>query len=192
MVRWALAVIAAVSMLSAARADDFYAGKTVRLIIGTTTAGDYGLYAQMMAQHIGRHIPGKPTVIVQSMLGSGGLVALNHIGKIAPQDGTVLCLPHINIVQDGLLNPKAQFDPGRFQWIGRASSALQVGAATPQSKVRSLEDAKRRDVVAGASGVNNPTGLNPRILNRLAATKLRIARIQVNSRTAKLLHAGLK
>ncbi len=88
MVRWAL--IAAAAMLffvSTAAAepagDDFYAGKTVRIIIGTTTAGDYGAYAQLMAHHIGRFVPGKPTVIVQTMLGGAGLVALNHLAKIA-------------------------------------------------------------------------------------------------------------
>jgi tripartite-type tricarboxylate transporter receptor subunit TctC len=172
------ALIAIATVVSAAGAahgsDDFYAGKTVRIIIGTTTAGEYGLYAQLMAQHIGKHIPGKPTVIVQTMLGGGGLVALNHLGKVAPQDGTVLSSPHINIVQDGLLNPRAQWDPGGFQWVGRVVSALQVGVATAQSNIRSLEDAKKREVVAGASGVNNPTGLNPRILNALAGTRFKM------------------
>src|SRR4029079_6692620 len=77
-------------------------------------------------------------------------------------------------VQDGLLNPKVQFDPARFQWIGRAVDALQVGVASSHSKIRSLEEAKQRDVIAGASGVNNPTGLNPRILNALAGTRFKI------------------
>ena len=179
MVRWALIAAAAMPcFLSTAAAepagDDFYAGKTVRIIIGTTTAGDYGAYAQLMAQHIGRFVPGKPTVIVQTMLGGAGLVALNHLAKIAAQDGTVLSLPHANIVQDGLLNPRAQFDPAQFQWIGRMTSVVQVGVASSQSKARSLEDAKLRELIAGASGVTNPTGLNPRILNALAGTRFKI------------------
>ena len=144
MPRWALVAIAVMLSTAAAQAnDDFYAGKTVRIIIGTTTAGDYGAYAQLMAQHIGRFIPGKPTVIVQTMQGGGGLVALNHLAKIAPQDGTVLSLPHANIVQDGLLNPKAQFDPGQFQWIGRMTSALQVGVAS--SPVQSAHAGGRKE-----------------------------------------------
>src|SRR5262245_1685910 len=96
---------------AAPAAEDFYAGKTVRIILGTTTAGEYGLYALLMAHHIGRFIPGKPTVIVQTMQGGAGLAALNHVARIAPQDGTVISQPHINIVQDGLLNPKVRFDP---------------------------------------------------------------------------------
>lgn len=178
MFRWALIAIAAMPLLSTAAAepasDDFYSGKTVRIIIGTTTAGEYGAYAQLMAQHIGRFVPGKPTVIVQTMVGGAGLVALNHVAIIAPQDGTVLSLPHANIVQDGLLNPRAQFDPARFQWIGRLASVVQVGVASRQSKARSIEDAKLRELIAGASGVTNPTGLNPRILNALAGTKFKI------------------
>ncbi|MBX9777474.1 MAG: hypothetical protein K2Y71_24100 [Xanthobacteraceae bacterium] len=178
MLRWALIAFAAMLLPSAARtdpaSDDFYAGKTVRIIIGTTTAGEYGSYAQLMAHHIGRFIPGKPTLIVQTMLGGGGLVALNHLAKVAPQDGTVLSLPHANIVQDGLLNPRAQFDPGQFQWIGRLASVVQVGVASRQSNARTIEDARQRELIAGASGVTNATGLNPRILNALAGTKFKI------------------
>ena len=178
MFRWALIAFAAMPLLSTARAeparDDFYSGKTVRIIIGTTTAGEYGAYAQLMAQHIGRFVPGKPTVIVQTMLGGGGLVALNHLAKIAPQDGTVLSLPHANIVQDGLLNPRAQFDPARFQWIGRMASVCRWAWRRTSPRRASLEDARRRELIAGASGVTNPTGLNPRILNALAGTKFKI------------------
>jgi tripartite-type tricarboxylate transporter receptor subunit TctC len=72
------------------------------------------------------------------------------------------------------LNPKVQFDPAGFQWIGRANSALQVGAASSKSKARTLEDAKKFEVIAGASGITNPTGLNPRILNAVAGTKFKI------------------
>jgi len=179
MVRWALIAAAAMLFIVSTAAaepvgDDFYAGKTVRIIIGTTTAGDYGAYAQLMAHHIGRFVPGRPTVIVQTMLGGAGLVALNHLAKIAAQDGTVLSLPHANIVQDGLLNPRVQFDPAQFQWIGRMTSVVQVGVASSQSKARSIEDARQRELIAGASGVTNPTGLNPRILNALAGTRFKI------------------
>src|SRR5262249_41999331 len=85
-----------------------------------------------------------------------------------------LAQPHINIVQDGLLNPKVQFDASRFQWIGRAAPTLQVGVASQKSKIRTLDDARKFEAVAGASGVNNPTGLNPRILNALAGTRFKI------------------
>jgi tripartite-type tricarboxylate transporter receptor subunit TctC len=108
------------------------------------------------------------------MPGAGGMTALGYLARIAPQDGTVLSLPHTLIVQDGLLNPGAQFDPGTFQWIGRLTTSLQAGVASGKSNVRSLADAKVREVVAGGTAPNNPTALNPRILNTLAGTRFKI------------------
>jgi len=153
---------------------DFYAGKTVRIVIGASMGGEYGLYSQLVARHIGRFVPGKPTVIVQSMPGGGGMNALNYVANVAPQDGTVLSLPHVNIVQEGLLNPKVRFDPRKFQWIGRLREQLQVGVASAKSNVKSLADAKSQVLIAGATAANNPTALNPRILNTLAGTKFKV------------------
>ena len=152
---------------------DFYAGKTVKIVIGAATGGEYGLYSQLVAQHIGKFIPGKPTVIVQSMLGGGGMNALNHLANVAAQDGTVLSLPYVNIVQDGLLNPRARFEPGKFQWIGRLREQLQVGVASAQSNVRSLAEARTKELVAGATAANNPSALNARILNAFSGTKFK-------------------
>ena len=153
---------------------DFYAGKTVKIIIGAEVGGEYGLYSQLVAQHIGKFVPGKPTVIVQSMPGGGGMNAPNYLANVAPQDGTVLSLPHLNIVQDGLLNPKMRFDPGKFQWIGRLREQIQVGVASPKSNVRSLADAKSTELIAGGTAANNPSALNARILNALAGTRFKI------------------
>jgi len=169
----ALAILCAVPA-RAQSAGEFYAGKTVKIVIGTTVGGEYGLYAQLIAQHIARHLPGRPTVIVQTMPGGGGMVALGHLARVAPQDGTVISLPHVNIVQDGLLNPRVQFDPAGFQWVGRVAGLRQVGVASGRSNARSLEDAKKRELIAGGSGANNPTGLNPRILNAIAGTRFKI------------------
>lgn len=152
----------------------FFAGKTVKIVIGTGFGGEYGLYAQLMAHHIGRHMPGKPTVIVQSMPGAGGVTALRYVANVAPRDGTVLLVPHVNVIQDGLLNPDAQFDPGAFQWVGRLTSQLQAGVVSNKSNARSLMDAKAKELIAGGTAANNPSALNARILNVLAGTKFKI------------------
>jgi tripartite-type tricarboxylate transporter receptor subunit TctC len=170
----ASAVPAFCSVAAAQPAADFFAGKTVKIVIGTTVGGEYALYAQLIARHIGKFVPGNPTVIVQTMPGGGGMLALNHLANAAAQDGTVLSLPHVNVVQDGLLNSQVRFDPRKFQWIGRIASLRQVGIASSKSQARSLADAKTRELVAGGSGVNNPTALNARILNTLAGTKFKI------------------
>ena len=92
---------------------DFYRGKTIRLIIGTSIGGAYGVFSQLASRHIGRFIPGTPTVIIQSMPAAGGLVALNHLGTAAPRDGTVITLIHVTVVQEGLFNPARHLRSGR-------------------------------------------------------------------------------
>jgi tripartite-type tricarboxylate transporter receptor subunit TctC len=123
-----------------------------------------------VARHIGQFVPGKPNVIVQSMPGAGGLTAIRYMASAAPRDGTVLIVPQVNIVQDGLLTANPQFDPRGFNWIGRMAAQLQVGLVSSKSGVKSLEDAKTTELIAGGYG-SNPTTLNPRLLNRLIDTK---------------------
>lgn len=153
---------------------DFYAGKTVKIVFGTSVGGEYGLYAQLLAQHIGKHVPGAPTVIAQSMPGGGGMTALNYVAKVAAQDGTVLSLPHVSIAQDGLLNPNARFHPGEFRWIGRVAASVLVGIVSSKVNVGSIADARTKELIAGGAGANNQTSLTPRILNALAGTKFKV------------------
>jgi tripartite-type tricarboxylate transporter receptor subunit TctC len=99
---------------------------------------------------------------------------LRYAANAAPRDGTVISLPHVIIFQDGLLNPRAQFDPTGFQWIGRLTSQLQVGVVSAKSKVTALVGAKTIELIAGGTTANNPTALNARILNALAGTRFKI------------------
>lgn len=159
---------------AAQQKPEFYSGKTVRIIIGAATGGEYGLYAQLAAQHIGNFIPGKPNVIVQSMPGGGGINALDYLANVAPKDGTVLAIPHVHIVQVGMLDAKAKFDPGKFQWIGRFADQLLVGVVSSRSKVKSLADARTKELIVGATAVDNPSALSARILNEVAGTKFKV------------------
>jgi tripartite-type tricarboxylate transporter receptor subunit TctC len=153
---------------------DFYKGKTVRLIIGTSIGGAYGVFSQLASRHLGRFIPGSPAIIVQSMPAAGGLVALNHLGSAAPRDGSVITLIHVTVVQEGLFNPGATFDPSAFHWIGRLASLEFLGLASEKSGVRSLDDARKREVVVGAPGLTNVPAQSPLILNRIAGTKFKL------------------
>ena len=108
------------------------------------------------------------------MPGAGGLVSLNHLGTAAPRDGTVITLIHVTVVQEGLFNAGATFDPGAFQWIGRLASLEFLGVASRKSGVRSLDDARKREVVVGAPGLNNVPAQSPLILNRIAGTKFKL------------------
>ncbi len=170
----AFALMIHASAAQAQSVADFYKGKTIRIVIGTSVGGAYGVFSQLAARHIGRHLPGQPTVIVQSMPGAGGLVSLNHLGTAAPRDGTVITLIHVTVVQEGLFNAGATFDPGAFQWIGRLASLEFLGLASRKSGVRSLDDARKREVVVGAPGLNNVPAQSPLILNRIAGTKFKL------------------
>jgi tripartite-type tricarboxylate transporter receptor subunit TctC len=173
-----LLVAATLSMLWVSTAvaesvDQFFAGKTVRIIHGATVGGEYDLYARLVARHIAHLLPGKPAVIVQSMPGAGGLTAIRHLANVAPRDGTVVIVPQVNILQDGLLTSNPQYDPRGFRWIGRMAAQLQVGLVSSKSGVKSLEEAKSKELIAGGYG-NNPTTLNPRLLNRLIGTRFKV------------------
>src|SRR6476659_4886640 len=89
--RFAAFALAALALLAApARADDFYQGKTLTLVVGYSAGGCYDINARLIARHIGRHIPGNPTVVVVNMPGAGSLRALEHIERHAAKDGTVI------------------------------------------------------------------------------------------------------
>src|SRR5215475_5438976 len=169
----ALLTLIGVDRVSAQSVGSFFAGKTVRIVIGTTVGGEYDLYARLVALHIGQFIPGNPNIIVQSMLGAGGLTAIRYLANAASREGTVLIVPGVNIIQEGMLTSNAQYDLGSFYWIGRMISQIQVGLVWSKSGVTSIEGAKSKELIAGGVG-NNPTTLNPRLLNRLIGTKFRI------------------
>lgn len=153
---------------------EFFAGKTLRILVPFDIAGTYGQYAQLAAHYLRQHMPGNPTVIVQVMQGAGGIVALNHVANVAPKDGTVAIVPAISLVQDALLNPQAKYDPLGFEWLGRMMELVQLGVASEQSGITSLEDVKTRGASAGGSGSNNSTVMSWRILNMLAGTRFNV------------------
>jgi tripartite-type tricarboxylate transporter receptor subunit TctC len=153
---------------------EFFAGKSVRIIIPFDVAGTYGQYGQIAAQFLRNHLPGNPAVIVQVMQGAGGVVALNHVANVAPKDGTVVIMPAINMVQDALLNPLAKYGVTSFDWLGRMMELVQLALANEKSGVTSLADAKVRAVSSGGSGTTNPTVMSWHVLNLMAGTKFNV------------------
>jgi tripartite-type tricarboxylate transporter receptor subunit TctC len=111
----------------AARADavsDFYKGKVVNVVVGYSTGGGYDVYGRLLASHLGRHIPGNPTVVLQNMPGAGSLRSVNYLYNTAPKDGTVLGLFARDMPLIGLIgnNPNVRFDPRKLTWLGSSSS----------------------------------------------------------------------
>src|SRR3954453_17624562 len=136
------AVFAAFLILlgSAARATDFYQGEQVTIVVGFSSAGTYDATARLFARHLGKYLPGKPTVIVRNMPGAGSLVATNSLYSSLPKDGTTLGVIGGGIVLEPLLgNPQATYDPRRLNWIGGGGGGhslflccLQAGGEQPE------------------------------------------------------------
>src|SRR3954469_13623973 len=125
----------------AASAADFYQGKQVTIVVGFTSAGTDDATARLFARHLGKYLPGKPTVIVRNMPGAGSMVAANSLYSSAPKDGTTLGVIGGGVVLEPLLgNPQANYDPRRFNWIGGRTRDNFLCLVWHTVAVRTLQD----------------------------------------------------
>lgn len=156
-------------------AASFYAGKAIELVIGYPPAGSNDIYGRIVARHLGKHIPGVPSIVVRNMPGAGSLVAANHIYNRAAKDGTVLGVVSAGIpLQARLGQPQARFEPGKFLWIGRIQSSSSVTMVWRTSKIMSLDDAKRSEVVLSATGAGSTGSLYPNVMNEVLKTRFKL------------------
>jgi tripartite-type tricarboxylate transporter receptor subunit TctC len=172
-----VAVLALVAAGAAQAQDDsaaFYKGKTVNILVGYEGGGGYDLYARLVAQFLGKHIPGQPTVIVQNMPGAGGLRAARNLATVAAKDGTTLGMLAQTLPFDTLLGYTPDVDAGRFVWIGRAAMNVEVGVAFAKSGVTSIDDARKREIPTAGTGGTASSTVVPFLLNRLAGTRFQL------------------
>ena len=136
---------------------DFYRGKTIQIVVGHGAGGGFDIYTRTIARHLGKHIPGKPSIVVVNMLGAGGLVSASHIYNRAPKDGTVIGNVIGGIVRSQLLGLQGvEFDAGKFDYIGAPNSEDSVLVMTKASGISRFElllDPGSRVVSIGDSGV---------------------------------------
>jgi len=147
--------------------EQFYKGKTIRIIVGATPGGGFDTYSRTIARHLGKHIPGAPTVIVENMPGAGTLIAANHTYKAAKPDGLTIGNFIGNLVMSQLLGqPGIEFDARKFEWVGLPSKDNVVCALTKASGVTSLEKwmASKTPVKLGGTGRLSPAEDTARIL----------------------------
>jgi tripartite-type tricarboxylate transporter receptor subunit TctC len=130
---------------------DFYRGKNVALLLGTGPGGSYDLYARLFAEHLGKHIPGNPSILVEHMPGAGGVTAGNHLFGPGPQDGTKILLSHA-IIMSEVLDPKAgvRFQSAKFNWIGTYDAIAHTLALWHEAPVKTIADLKGGNIVVGS------------------------------------------
>src|SRR5205807_6110726 len=127
---------------------DFYRGKQINLIVGYGPGGGYDTAARVLARHLGRYIPGNPSIVVQNMPGAGSMRAANYLYGIAPKDGTTFALFGSDMALIGLIgnNASVAFDPRKFTWLGSSSSFAgdaYVLLVRPDAPAKSIAEARR-------------------------------------------------
>jgi len=151
-----------------------YAGKQIHMVIAAGAGGGYDAYARTLALHLPRHIAGNPVIIDQNMPGAAGMQATNWAYAVAPKDGSVVLATYNSLLAEPLYgNPAARYDPRRFEAVGSISRQQNICATWHTSPVRTLAQAKEREVIVTATGAASDSAIMPRILNALLGTKLK-------------------
>jgi tripartite-type tricarboxylate transporter receptor subunit TctC len=172
-----LGAILAAAMLATqpARAEPSFEGKTITIVTSTGVGGVYDLTARVIARHMGRYIPGNPTVIVQNMPGGGNVLATNYMYNIAPKDGTAIATIHNAMPLHQVLDGRGvRFDAGKFNWLGSTGPENEVILVWHGSGIDTIKQAKEREVVLGATGAGSGLSIIPAAVNNVLGTRFKM------------------
>jgi tripartite-type tricarboxylate transporter receptor subunit TctC len=153
--------------------EAFYKGRTVYAVVGSGPGSSFELYTRMASRYLGNHIPGKPTVVLQQMVGAGGLKALNYIYSVAPKDGSVIGMLNPTNTIEPLIDPKrSTFDPRKFNWLGSLNTEVSTCGFWAKD-IKTVDDLKKRQIVAGATGFSGPK-IEARVLKDLLGIDFKV------------------
>lgn len=170
----ALVLSAVTAPADAQSVADFYGGKQIRIIVGSS-AGDYDTWARVVSRHMRQYVPGNPSFVVENMPGAGSLIAANFLYTKAAQDGTVLGTVSRNIPNYALMkNPNAKFDPLKFNWIGSPEMTHRACYARADTGVTAPEQLFEREVLMGGDGVGTSLSEMPVLLRNLLGMKFKL------------------
>ena len=164
---------------------EFYKGKQISMIVPTGVGGGYDLYGRFLARHIGKHIPGNPTVVVRNLPGAGGILAANHLYQIAAPDGLTMGILQNTITLNQLAKtPSVKFDARKFNWLGNMSVSSSICAFSGPARDTAGKELFEKEVLIGTS--TGSTNMVPMLLNSLAGTRLKLVRGYPASNAVKL------
>jgi tripartite-type tricarboxylate transporter receptor subunit TctC len=159
----------------AAEPDVSFKGQTVHLYIGFAPGGTYDYFGRLVARHIGRHLPGNPTVIAEQMPGAGSFTAANFLYARAPKDGTALgIVSQTMAIEEALGTPGVQYKAARFNWIGRATAVNEVSFTFRTSKTKTIRDALTDETTMASTGAGSPSETYLKLLNEVASTRFKL------------------
>jgi tripartite-type tricarboxylate transporter receptor subunit TctC len=154
--------------------EDFYKDRTITLIAGYSSGGGFDLYARVVANHLGRHVPGQPRIIVQNMPGAGSMRAANHLYNVAPKDGSVISLTRSPVIEPLVGATGAAFDATKFTWLGSGASDLTVCGLLGNPKVKTMADARQTEFTLGGLGPGSDEDMYAKILRKLLGLKIHL------------------
>jgi tripartite-type tricarboxylate transporter receptor subunit TctC len=175
----AAALFACCSALPAAAQDamaQFYHGRTITIVVGSSAGGGYDTYARLLTRFFSKHMPGNPTIVTQNMPGAGSNLMSAYVANVAPKDGTVIGANFAGAILEPLIgqNPSGKYDPSKLNYIGSANSDIFLCLARADAPVKTFADAFTHELILGASADGGSTRDFPVLLNNLLGTKFKI------------------
>src|SRR3954471_6480172 len=174
----AIALAGCLALSSPASSEDApdFRGKTITVISSFEAGGPYDFYSRLIGRHIGGDLPGNPNVIVQNMPGAGGLRGANYLYNVAAKDGTAMGVVSQTVAVGQVLatTPGIQYDARKYTWVGRINSNVEVEHSWVASGFKSIDDAKRREVIVAGTGPTSSSVVFPRLMNELIGTKFKV------------------
>jgi tripartite-type tricarboxylate transporter receptor subunit TctC len=164
------------SPTSAQPVEEFYRSHPVTMVVGFNVGNIYDTVMRGVARHIGKHIPGNPTVIPVNRPGAGSLAAANQVFNTSPRDGTVIGVFNRSIPTEPLLgvNTAAKFDATRFTWIGNVGSEVSVCVTRRETGAKTWSDLISKPMQIAATSTSADTGVYPLLLNNMFGAKLKL------------------
>jgi tripartite-type tricarboxylate transporter receptor subunit TctC len=156
---------------------DFYRGKTVNYILAVPDGASWGLYARTFIEHLRKHVPGNPNIILQVMPGGGGVAASNYIYNVAAKDGTVIGTPLSTAIVFAATDPKeVMYDPRKFSWLGSLAVVQDVISVWHTAPAKTMDEAKKIELIMGATGKGSNSFQDIALANNLLGAKFKPVR----------------
>lgn len=185
----ATAIMLAASVVAAAPDEvaDFYKGKPFTIVVGHEVGTGFDIYSRVLARHIGRHIPGHPSVVVQNMVGASGITPANWLYNVAPKDGSVIMtFVHTAALEPIFGNAAARFEAGKFTWIGNMDEGVGICGVSKASGIARFADLLVKETPFGSTGATGPLGKYALAVKNLLGAKIKLVSGYQGSASVKL------
>ncbi len=154
---------------------EFFHGKQVNIVVGSSAGGGYDTYGRLIARHLGAHIPGNPEVVVQNMPGAGSNKATSYIYSVAPKDGTAIGAVFPGAILDPLIGDvQVQHDPSKLNYLGSANADIYICFVRSDAPAKTFKDVFTHELIVGASNTGGTTRDLPAMMNNLIGTKFKV------------------